>query len=77
MSEREQNEEVPTPSYFATRGPPPYVAMGPPAPMTFAPVGPAPQMGSYTAAEAGPSHVATPGTSSAIGLSPSNIDSII
>src|SRR5207237_892311 len=63
----------PLPSYFSARGPPPYVAMGPPAPMTFAPVGPASQMGSYTAAEAGPSHIATPGTSYAIPLSPCNI----
>ena len=65
---------VPPPSsYFSARGPPPYVAMGPPAPMMFAPVGSAPQMGSYTAAEAGSSHVATPGTSYAIPLSPCNI----
>jgi len=44
--------------------------------MMFAAMGPPPQMGSYTPAEAGPSHVATPGTSSAIALSRSNIDSI-
>ena len=68
---------VPPPSYFSARGPPPFVPRGPPPPMMFAPMGPAPQMVSYTPAEAGPSHVATPGTSSAIGLSPSNIDSII
>src|SRR6266511_3389712 len=68
---------VPLPSsYFSARGPPPFVPMGPPAPMTFAPMGLAPQMGSYTAAEAGPSHVATPGTSFAIAMSPCNIDSI-
>src|SRR5436190_16290031 len=63
-------------SYFSARGPPPYVPMGPPAPMTFAPVGPAPQTGSYTAAEVGLSHVATPGMSYAIALSPCNIHSI-
>src|SRR5438132_9982756 len=59
---------VPPPSYFFARGTPPFVPMGPP-----------PQMGSHTAAEAGPSHVGTPfptGTSSAIALSPCNIDSI-
>src|SRR5438128_3681201 len=35
--------------------------------------GTAPQMGSYTAAEAGPSHIATPGTSSTSSLTPGNI----
>src|SRR5438105_8819840 len=48
--------------YFSSRGPLPYVAMGPPAPMMFAPVGSAPQMRSYTSAEAEPFHVATPST---------------
>ena len=68
---------VPPPSsYFFARGPPPFVPMGPPPPMTFAPMGSPLQMGSYTAAEVGPSHVATPGTSSTIALSPCNIDSI-
>src|SRR6266540_6593258 len=68
---------VPPPSsYFSARGPLPFVPMGPPPPMTFAPMGLTPQMGSYTPTEARPSHVTTPGTSSTIGLSPSNIDSI-
>src|SRR5438132_162015 len=61
---------VPPPSsYFSARAPPPFVPMAPPPPMAFASMGPLPQMGSYTAAEAGPSHIATPGTSSAIALS--------
>src|SRR6266540_7353123 len=66
---------------FATGfGPtPPYAAPGtwvPPPASYFSARGPPPQMGSYTLAEAGPSHIATPGTSSAIALSRSNIDSI-
>src|SRR5947207_2503091 len=68
---------VPPPaSYFSAHGPPPFVPMGPPPPMTFAAMGPPPQKGSYTPTEAGPSHVATPGTTSAIALTRSNIDSI-
>src|SRR5436190_15568369 len=46
---------LPSSSYFSARGPPPFMPMGPPPPMMFAPMGLAPQMGSYTAAEAGPS----------------------
>src|SRR5437667_6355600 len=65
---------------FATgfRPTPPYAAPGTWVPLPasyFSACGSPPQMGSYTPAEAGPSHVATPGTSSAIALSRSNIDS--
>src|SRR6266542_4058433 len=37
-------------SYFSARGPPLLVPMGPPPPMSFAPMGLPPQMGSHAAA---------------------------